>query len=196
MCRHHCIIHCAVLVGCLSSSVACNSLLGVDDISTLMTDAAVDCHSQPNFQMLSSATSTTTLFQFKDNIGTGPELDLMVAAGGDSKRSTLIMRLYNGSSHGVLNAPGTYSLLPADAQFPPSCGICISLQVDFRTPLEAGIDVYNAFGMGTLILMKADSIGMTGSLHNLKFRPVDDNDEDVNNGCFITMEDVEFDAVY
>jgi hypothetical protein len=190
MCRHQRIIRCGMLAVLPSPLVACNALLGVENVS------AVDCHARPDFPQISSSTSATILSHFMDGTVTGPELDFSFDADGTGLLDDLIIRLYDKSPpHGVLNAPGDYDLFPSDATL-QSCGICITIHVDFRTPLEAGVDVYRAIGQGHLKLMKADTTGMAGSLNNLKLRMVDDNDVDVNNGCSITIEDVEFDAAY
>lgn len=180
----------SVLVAVAALTSACNAVLGVEDV-------ALDCHVHPDFPLINSSNASAELLHFTDGSYTGPELHLKFDTPGDVE---MVISLYdNRPPHGVLNAPGTYQLVIADAST-HACGICVATYSDF--PAAAGTEswTYQAFGQGTMTLTMADSIRLSGSLHDLKFRHVMDSDNaddvELNDGCSISVEDVEFDVPY
>ncbi len=171
-----------------SSTMACNTLLGVEDVFPL------DCHINSDFKKIASDTTTTSLTRVPNGSLTAPELDFQLTS-----QQELVVGLYdNTGQHGTLTQPGTYPLLADDAR-DETCGICVALYVDFDTGASTNSVTYQAFGQGDLQLSTADSTRLAGSIHNLRLRHVtttDTSTTEINDGCTVTIEDVEFDMLY
>jgi len=184
----HVLLRGSVITVLVSLTIACNAILGVEEV-------ALDCQINSDFPLIASNTSTS-LTHFMDQGLTGPDLSLVLNADADP--DYLTVRLYdNMGQHGMLNAPGLY-LLTADDAKRDTCGICVSIDVYFDNASGNVWQPFWARDQGELMLTKADSTGLAGTMHNLKFRRVSpaDFNVDVNNGCMVTIEKIEFNMGY
>lgn len=187
----HLAIRGAALAALVGFIVACNAIVGVEDVSLRA------CGVNENFPLVTSNPTTTLLTHSMVNSQSVPSLFILLS--NDAKPDALFLQLYNNmGQHGVVNAPGTYSLTASDAKF-EACGICAEIDTDFDSTAKKFSQTFLALGQGTLRLTFADSTRLAGSMHDLEFRHVDTSSNstvDVNDGCVVTVEDVEFDMTY
>lgn len=168
---------------------ACNTLLEVEDVSSL------ECHTKSDYQVIMSD-STTILESFQDG-GAIPRMRFLL------NNASMEIRLYDKlGGHGILNMDGvSQSLTPEDAEF-GTCGICVAISVEFNTETGVVNQEFRAFE-GKLALRTANSVQLDGSMHDLKFRHVITQSTttgymttELNDGCFITVHDIEFNKMY
>jgi hypothetical protein len=186
----HVLLRGGVVVAVAALIGACNAVLGVEDV-------ALDCHVNSDYPLVSSSAMQATLVQFTDGDFDGPELRVQLETAADVE---MVVRLYDDfPPHGVVNAPGTYQLVMSDAAY-KTCGICVAIYSDFPTPTGTESWTYRAFGQGSMTLTVANNARLSGSLHDLKLRHVMPNenpiDVDLDDGCSVSVEDVEFDVPY
>lgn len=187
-------------LGAVASSAltaACTSLIGVEDVELAPPDAAppARCDVHPEFDLVVSNPATTVLSRRSSDGGPS----LLFLLNTDPKPDALSVLLYdNMGGHGVLNAPGTYSLTAADAKL-ETCGICVFVYGDYDRASSTFSQTFMALGQGSLKLTKADSAGLTGQLQGLKLRHVDvsgSTTKEVADGCAVAVDDVRFDLSY
>jgi hypothetical protein len=193
------------LAALASLTVACNSLVGLPDVSPQTVDAGprpdapVDtpmCDVASSFSLISSNPSTSILTR----TSTGAP-NMLFLLNADAKPDALQVLLYsNLAGHGNLTTPGTYSLTAGDAKL-ETCGICAAVQTNFdnnATPKYS--QTYFALTQGSLTINSATTTTrLVGRMQSLKFRRVNLSSSgtvDVNDGCLVTIGDVEFDMMY
>jgi hypothetical protein len=182
------LVRCCVLTVLMAPIAACTSMLGVEDREL---NCLVSSREYPS--VVADGTSTLT------RTGTAmmtPRLVIRV-----DPTTVLVAELWNGfGTHGVVNAPGTYTLMAGDAT--PMCGICLNLQI-----LNSGTGKYEIkyiSGKGNLQLANADTMRLTGTFSNLMFERVNKDPPTgtpftfvpVNNGCEVSLASVTFDKMY
>jgi len=92
----------------------------------------------------------------------------------------------------------TYLLTMDDAQY-ASCSICVYISSDSSMATGLEEQSFWALGEGSLMLKVADSTRVAGSMQKIRLRQVTSSLHDfteVNNGCTVTIDDVEFDMAY
>jgi hypothetical protein len=190
-----------VLAALASLTVACNAVLGVNDVSLVTpdahpsADAAPDtpsCKVDAHVQLVATGSSPSSLI----HLTTG-EPSLLIFINADPKPDGLFVQLYNNmGQHGVLNTPGTYQLTAADTT-PATCGICAFIDVNIDRTAGTSEQTYFAKGMGDLTLTTASTTRLTGSMHNLELRHIDTTSgTDASDGCVVKIDTVEFDLPY
>jgi hypothetical protein len=184
------------LIALAAFAAACNSLLGIEDVDEAIPGPppSAMCDVKPDFSLVVSNPSTSILsHRMSDN---GPSLLFLLNT--DARPDALSLALYDGQGgHQTLNTPGSYSLLAGDAKL-ETCGVCVQIGTDFDSAAKAFTQTYWAVAQGTLTLSKADSTGLKGRMQNLKLRHVEigGSTRDVNDGCQVTVADVQFDMAY
>ncbi|HET7502038.1 MAG TPA: hypothetical protein VFK02_13570 [Kofleriaceae bacterium] len=185
------VIRGATLVALTGFTAACNTIVGVEEVSLR------DCGVNGNFPLVASNPTTSVLTHSMVNGLNVPSL--LILLSNDDKPDSLFLQLYdNMGAHGVVNAQGTYSLTASDAKL-ETCGICASINTDYDLNTDDFSQTFFAVGQGTLELTFADSTRLAGRLQDLEFRHVDlsgDTTVDIKDGCVVTVEDVEFDVMY
>ncbi len=183
------------VLAAISLAAACNSIIGVDDVSLVPPDAAPLCNVNSNFGLVVSNPSTTDLYRRTSDGGPS----LLFLLNTDTKPDVLDVSLYdNMGGHGILNKVGSYTLTAGDAKL-ETCGICVGVYVDFDRDTSMFSQSYLALAQGSLVLTTVDSTRMAGRLQGLKFRHVNNSGgstKDINDGCFVTIDDVQFDMTY
>ncbi len=173
-------------------TAACNTILGINDITRESIDAQ-RCDVMPDFTLVAATPSTSALSHHM----TGGGASLLFLLNNDSKPDALAMDLYDSiGGHGVVNAVGSYTLTALDAAL-ASCGICVGIYTDFDSGTKTFSQTYFAAAQGTLKLDTFDATGIVGSLRGLKLREVDlsgGSMRDIAGGCTVTIEDAEFTA--
>ena len=163
-----------------SSALACNAILGVEDVE-------LNCHVAPEFAVPPAA--VWTLRNIADAGDTASQLSTEPAA-----MTTLYIRLWDGfGEHDELLAGSTYPLTPDDGSR-IDCGICVELDARFDTPTGTEQWVYAARPQGHLTLTTRSVTQVTGSMQNLRFRHVTDDGAEVNDGCSTVIRQLAFDA--
>jgi hypothetical protein len=188
------------LVSLAPLTIACNSVLGIDDVALLPPDAtmvpdAARCDVMPAFSLVTSNSSTSIL----SHISGTTNSSMLFLLNTDAKPDSLGVLLYdNKGGHAALNAVGTYTLTASDSRI-ETCGLCAVVNTDYDSSARTFSQTYWAVTQGTLTLTKADSTGMAGRIQNLKFRHVNISSgttADVNDGCAVRIDDVRFDMPY
>jgi hypothetical protein len=187
-------LYSGIIVVVTSLTIACNTLLEIDDVSLLNPDASIqDCHVKSDFSMILSDPVTTTLTHNNPQYPMAPVLDFPIATG-----TILEIGLFdNIGGQRIVTARGDYQLTPADATG-ENCGICVLIQVEF-TDMDLVTRKFHSDGTGKLVLTKSDSTGLAGEMHSLTLRHVNDADgvtTDVNDGCRIAIDTIKFDMLY
>jgi hypothetical protein len=190
------------LAAVVSLTAACNTILGVGDVTAqpavgpMAPDAGPDatpCDVAADFTLVAATPSTSVL----NHHMTGGGTSLLFLLNADPKPDALALDLYDSmGGHGVVNAAGTYSLTSGDAAL-ASCGICIGVYTDFDSSAKTFSQTYFAAAQGSLKLDTVDATGISGSLRGLKLRQVDLSGgtmRDIAGGCTVTIEDAEFTA--
>jgi hypothetical protein len=187
------------LVSVILSSTACNAILGMVDVtpqSPSVTDASVACPINSRFGMVNSDASTT-LSRLTNNGAPYSSLEFLL--NPDTEPDYLLVELYdNMGQHGSLLTPGSTNVLtPADA-VSSSCGICVSIEVNFDTGTSLVREAYWALGEGSLTVREADVNHLAGKLHGLRFRRVTTSGPtmDVADNCSVVIDDVDFNVPY
>lgn len=180
-------------------TVACNSLIGVEDVGLAPPDgrppdAMAKCDVMPQFSLVTSNTSTSIL-SHRTSDG-GPSMLFLLNT--DAKPDSLGALLYDGKGgHGTLNTPGTFTVTASDTKI-ETCGLCIVVNTDYDSTARAFSQTYWA-SQGTLTLSRADTTGMTGRFQGLRLRHVDISSgttRELNDGCAVQIDDVRFDMPY
>lgn len=180
-------------------TMACNSIIGVEDVSALSPDAGPipasgSCDVASDFSRVVSSPSTSLLSH--TNSGSP---GLLLLLNTDPKPDSLFMALFDGKGgHAALSAPGTYSLTASDARI-ETCGICLEVDTDFDSSASSFSQTFWADPQGSLTISRADSTGLAGRIQGLRFRHVNiasGASTDIDDGCSVTIEDVEFDLSY
>lgn len=187
------------LAALASLTMACNAILGVEDVAALSPDSGQmpvpsACDVASDFMRVMSDPSTSLLSRTSDG-----SPGLLFLLDTDPKPDSLFMALFDGKGgHGALSAPGTYALTASDAQI-GICGICIEVNADFDSSTSTFSQTFWADPQGTLTISRADNTGLAGRIQGLKFRHVNIANgisSDIDDGCSVTVEDVEFDLSY
>ncbi|HEX7840634.1 MAG TPA: hypothetical protein VF469_24315 [Kofleriaceae bacterium] len=181
------------LTALVALTAACNTILGVNDVTQETGPDARPCNVAPDFTLVAATPSTSALSHHM----TGGGASLLFLLNNDPKFDALAMDLYDSmGGHGVVNAVGSYTLTASDTAL-ASCGICVGIYTDFDSGTKTFSQTYFAAAQGTLKLDMFDATGIAGSLKNLKLRQVDlsgGSMRDIVGGCTITIEDAEFTA--
>lgn len=190
----------AGLAALACSTMACNSLLGIDDVSRASPDAmprippdgAAMCDVVSDISLVNASATTSTLThgQFGPNIA--------IQLNVDPKPDSLDILLDNNQAgHGTLTAVGTYPLTPGDAKL-ETCGICVVIFTNYDSSAKTFSQDYLANAQGALTVTRSDATGLAGRIRTLSFRHVDLSGptQDINDGCKATIEDIEFDLAY
>lgn len=182
-------------IALLVLATGCNSILGVEDVElNSQPDGGGQCDVISHFASISSALAGTNLIH-----GSRGNPSLLFVLNSDPKPDSFSLQLYdNLGNHGVLNAPGTYSINAADSKL-ETCGLCVLINTDFDSSKSEFSQTYLAEAQGSLTLTKADATGLAGSMTGLKLRHVDisgASTTDENDGCEVTVDRVSFDVMY
>jgi hypothetical protein len=180
-------------------TISCNNVLGVNDVTGLPPDAAIDaapvCDLARDLPFVVSNSTTSALAQCSNGAGTC----LRLLLNADQTPDVLSMELFDGfGGHGLVNAAGTYAITAADSR-PDTCGICLTAATNFDSKTSKYSGFYFASAQGTLMLTTMDGNGAIGRLTGLKLRHANITNGtivDLNDGCTSTIEDVEFTASY
>ncbi|MEO7730093.1 MAG: hypothetical protein ABIY55_03905 [Kofleriaceae bacterium] len=190
-------------------TAACNSLLGVSDVTGEAVDARVatpdarpdaiggppsrQCDVAPDFTLIAATPATSVLNKHTNDGGAS----LLFLLNNDTKPDALALNLYdNMGGHGVVNAVGSYTFGAPDASL-ATCALCVDLVTDFDSGTKMFSQTYFAAAQGTLKITTFDATGITGSLKGLKLREVDlsgTTTTDIPGGCTVTIGDAEFTA--
>jgi hypothetical protein len=176
---HHALLRGGVIIVLASLTIACNAILGVEDVSPI-------CQVNSDITLVvPDAQASLSTFQEKSGLKV-PELVLRLDAN-----AKLTIEPYGQTS-------GTYKLTADDAQY-ESCMICVFINASSDMATGSALQSFWALGQGELTLTRADNIGLAGMMRDLKFRQVTRTDADfteVNNGCTVTIHEVQFDMLY
>jgi hypothetical protein len=178
----------------LSLCAACNSLIGVDDVSAIPPDApaqasAPPCDVAPSISLVASNPKTSTLTRTNGS----PNASIVITTAPLLNGFGFFLT-DNQGGHGALDAVGTYPLLAGDAIL-DTCGICAFVLADVNNADSTQTQTYFAHAQGTLKLTKADATGLTGEFTNLVLRHVDGSVDDPD-GCVTQIDEVLFDLPY
>lgn len=166
------------LVALASSALACNAIVGVEEVE-------LNCHVAAE-----TAVPPAAVWQLDNSDDAGdPVSQLSVQPVA---MTTLYIWLWDGGEHGAFTA-GTYPLTPDDGSR-VDCSLCVELDVGFGTPTGAERWVYAARPQGNLTLTTRSVTEVTGSMQNLRFRHVTDEGVEVNDGCSTIIRQLAFDA--
>ena len=198
----HSLLRGGALAAIASLTIACNTVLGVDNVSLARPDArpspdaapdATPCEVDPRFQLVATPPAGASLIHLSSG-----SPSLLIFMNDDPRPDGLFLQLYDGmGNHPVLNAVGTYQLNGFDAKL-ETCGICAFIAVNINRTAGTSEQQYFATGTGDLTLTTASATRMTGSMHNLEFRHVDTTSgtSDIPDGCAVKIDTVEFDIAY
>lgn len=198
--------HLAARTGITAVALAvagCNAVLGIEDVSLARPDAGgsrpsvptSQCAVDPNFGLVVSNDVTTKLTR-RPSDGVPVLIFLLDVEPRTDGLGVLLFD--NMGGHGKLETPGTYALTDSDSR-KASCGICVVIEADIDPSTSKSSQTYFALGQGTLQLDKADATQLAGRMLGLKLRHVDltgDSTREINDGCTVTIDHVEFDVMY
>ena len=155
---------------------------------------SVNCRIASHIARIVSAPGTSFLVHRDFDGGTS----LFFQLNDDPRPDAFQVDLYNGEGgHGTLDTIGAFAVMPQDAQL-TSCGLCL---LGFTDVIFDGTDRATYFGLsqGTMTITRADGLGLTGHMENLRLRHVDfssGGQRELNDGCFVDIDQVIFDMQY
>lgn len=181
---NHLLFRGILIIAIASLAIACNNLLGMEDVS-------LGCYVDSDIKQIVS-NSSTTLVRSMDSSFSSLEFKLN---GNINSPAQLNVELFNRfGQHGDLGMSGTFDLTAVDAGGHDGCGICV--WISFDLPSISISQEFWALDQGKLRLDVVDSNRLAGALYGLKLREVimvDEDVVDVQNGCSVTIHDIEFD---
>jgi hypothetical protein len=176
----HAVVHGIALGVLATSTFACNTILGVEEVE-------LNCHVAPELAAPPAAVSTLRNVVEDGDPASEVRVDLVAMA-------TLYIRLWDGyGEHDALIAGTTYPLTSDDGSV-IDCGICIELDASFNTPTGTSRWIYAARAQGNLTLTVRTATQVAGSIQNLRFRHVTDEGIEVDDGCSTVIRQLAFDA--
>jgi len=190
--RQRCII--SALVTALGFTAACNSVLGVADV-TLAPDAPdrSGCKLDERYPLITLSSSTADLTRDTDG-----SPSIFTALGN---ADALLISLHdNKGGHGMLQAPGIYQLTSADSKL-ETCGFCVLAGADYSATTKSFAQDYVASTHGQLQITTATTTQLIGSIQDLVLRHVRldtamNTTTPVEDGCTTTMSEIDFNLSY
>ena len=166
------------IVGVAALATACNAIIGVVDVSPI-------CQVDADIKLVMSG-AQASLSTYQDKGATASELVMPLNANAN-----LTLDLYD-------TTVAVHPLTMTDAQF-DTCNVCVYIESNSGTATGMMPQALWALGQGELTLTKADSTGLTGSMQGLKLRQVTTAQvafTEIDNGCMVAIDDVQFDLPY
>lgn len=177
---------------------ACADVLGIDDVALDQPGTgASTCTAVAHLGVLPT-TTPMVLSHHTDGALVVPQL--LVLLNGDAKPDALVLRLYdNMGQHGVFApAAADYPVTTGDSRL-ETCGLCVFVETDYDSGASQFAQTYWASSQGSLHLTRNDTVGVAGSLRNLRLRTVDTSGgttRDLPDHCTLTIDGLDFDARY
>lgn len=192
----HTLARTAPLALALLAAPACTSLIGVEEVELAEEPPPPpppNCNVASRIPLVSSNPSTSVISRRPPPAN---NLSMVILLNTDPKPDSLGVLIYNNmGNHGVIEAPGTYSITAADSKL-ETCGICVLVNTDYDNVAKKFLETFMAEPQGSLVITTATSTRIAGHFSDLKLRRVDTtggSTREVSDPCSVAIDDVYFD---